>query len=223
LQVFLSLLAAILAVSAQVIPPSQNSATSATDNLNTAHHYNQNFYARDESKIRQHSTTFSNNAEGTTDVATATSDPLPLPAIDSFYPNYPAQHPHFYNVAPYPVYSPVPEYTNTFQNVPIASRFSPHYPLIPYYSLPSSGYLALQPALSVPYSPGTVADLLLNPAIQLLDPTLRQPVYPETSAQTHHSATNTLNSLSAAANPFLASSGSLTDNIAYLKDVLQAV
>jgi hypothetical protein len=223
LQVFLSLLAAILAVSAQVIPPSQNSATSATDNVNTAHYYNQNFYARDESKIRQHSTTFNNNAEGTTDVATATSDPFPLPAIDPFYPNFPSQHPHFYNVAPYPVYSPVPEYANTFQNAPIASRFSPHYPLFPYYSLPSSGYLAVQPALSVPYTPGTVADLLLNPAIQLLDSTLPQPVYPEPSAQTHHSATNTLNSLSAAANPFLASSGSLTDNAAYLKDVLQGV
>jgi hypothetical protein len=95
--------AALLAVSVQVIPPSQNSTTSATDNLNTAHHYNHNFKARDESRIRQHSTTFGNNAEGTTDVATATSDTLPLPVID-----FPAQHPHFCRIAPYPVYSPVP-------------------------------------------------------------------------------------------------------------------
>jgi len=64
---------------------------------------------------------------------------------------------------------------------------------------------------------------LLNPAIQLLDPTLPQPVYLQPPAQTHHSATNTLNSLSAAAKPFLASSGSLTHNTTYLKDVLQAV
>jgi hypothetical protein len=76
--------------------------------------------------------------------------------------------------------------------------------------------------------PGTVTNLLLNPAIQLppvqfLDPILPQPVCPEPSVETHHSATNTLNNLSAAANPFLASSGSLTDNTAYLKDVLQAV
>jgi len=34
------------------------SANSATDNLNTAHHYNHNFYAIDESRIRQHSTDF---------------------------------------------------------------------------------------------------------------------------------------------------------------------
>lgn len=220
---FLSLLSALLAVSAQVIPPSQNSATSATENLNTAHYYNQNFYARDESSIRQHSTTYGNNAEGTTDVATATSDPLQLPAIDPLYTNFPAQHPHLYHIAPYPVYSSVPQYTNTFHNVPIASRFSPQDPLFPYYALPSSSYYYLQPALSVPLPPGTVADPLLNPAIQLLDPTLPQPVYSQPPAQTYLSATNTLNSLSAAANPFLASSGSLTDNTAYLKDVLQAV
>jgi hypothetical protein len=227
LQLFLSLLAALLAVSAQVIPPIQNSATSVAENLSTAQYYNQNFYSRDESRIRQHSTTFGNNAEGMTDVVTATSNPLPLPAIDPFYTNFPAQLPHFCHIAPYPVYSPVPECTNTFHNVPIASSFSPHYPLSPYYALPSSGYLALQPALSVPHTTGTVADLLLNPAIQLpsvqiLDPTLPQPVYPEPPAQTHHSATNTLNSFSAAANPFLPSSGSLTDNTAYLLDVLQA-
>jgi hypothetical protein len=222
LQVFLSLLAAVLTVSAQVMPPSQNSATSATDNVNTAHYYNQNFYAKDESKIRQHWTTFSNNAEGTTDVATATSDPLPLPAIDPLYPNFPSQHPQFYHIAPYPVYSPVPEYTNNFHNVPIASRFSPHDPLFPYYVLPSSGHY-LQPAMTLPYTPGTLADLLLNPAIQLLNPALTQPVYPQPPVQTHHSATNTLNSLSAVANPFLASSSSLTDNTAYLKDVLQGV
>jgi hypothetical protein len=168
LQVFLCLLAAILSVSAQVIPPSQNSATSATDSLNTAHYYNQNFYAKDESRIRQQSTTFGNNAEGTTDVATATSDPLPLPAIDPLYPPFPAQHPHFYHIAPYPVYSPVPQYTNTFHNAPIASRFSPHDPLFPYYALPSSGHYSLQPALSFPIPPDTVADLLLNPAIHLL-------------------------------------------------------
>ena len=220
---FLSLLAALLAVSAQVIPPSQNSATSATDNLNTANYYNQNFYARDESRIRQHSTTFGNNAEGMTDVSTATSDPLPLPAIDPLYPNFPAQHPHYYHIAPYPVYSPVPQYTNTFHNVPIASRFSPHDPLFPYYALSSSGQYSMQPALSVPLPAGTVADLFLNPGIQLIDPTVPQPVYPQPPAQTHHSATNTFNSLSAAANPFLASSGILTDNAAYLKDVLQAV
>jgi hypothetical protein len=223
LQVFLSLLAGFLAVSAQIIPPSQNSATSATDNLNTAQYYNQNFYARDESRIRQHSTTFGNNAEGTTDVAAATSDPLPLPAIAPLYLNFPAQHPHFYHIAPYPVYSPFPQYTNTFDNIPIASRFSPHDPLFPYYALPSSGHYPLQPALSLPLPPGTVADLLLNPAIQLIDPTLPQSVYPGPPAQTHHSATNTLNSLSAAANPFLASSSSLIDSTAYLEDMLQAV
>jgi len=223
LQVLLSLLAALLAVSAQVIPPSQNSATSATDNLNTANYYNQNFYAKDESRIRQHSTTFGNNAEGTTDVSSATSDPLPLPAIDPLYLTFPAQHPHFYHIAPYPVYSPFPQYTNTFHNVPIASRFSPHDSVLPYYALPSSGHYSLQPALSVPLPPDTLADLLLNPAIQLLDPTLPQPVFPEPPAQTHHSASNILNSLSAAANPFLASSGSLNSNTAYLTDVLQAV
>jgi len=38
-----------------------------------------------------------------------------------------------------------------------------------------------------------------------------------------HSATNTLNSLSTAANPFLASSRNLTDNKAYLKDVLKPI
>jgi len=226
--VFLFLLAALLAVSAQIIPPSQNSATSATENLNTAHYYNQNFYARDESRIRQHSTTFGNNAEGTTDVATATSDPLPLSAIDPLYPNYPAQHPHFYHIAPYPVYSPFSQYTNALYDVPIASRFSPRDPMFPYYALPSSGYYSLQPALSVPFPPGTVADLLLNSAIQLppvqvFEPTLPQPVYPEPPLQTFQSATNSLNSISAAANPFLASSGSLTDNTAYLRDVLQAV
>jgi hypothetical protein len=64
LQPFLSLLAALLVDSAQVTSPSQNSAPSATDNLNTAHYYNQNFYARDESSNRQHSTSFGNNAEG---------------------------------------------------------------------------------------------------------------------------------------------------------------
>jgi hypothetical protein len=59
--------------------------------------------------------------------------------------------------------------------------------------------------------------------MQVLDPTLLQPVYPDPPAQIHQSATNTLNSLSAATNPFLASSRSLTDNTAYLKDVLSAV
>jgi len=82
----------------------------------------------------------------------------------------------------------------------------------------------LQLALFFPHTPCTVADLLLNPtAFQLVDTTLPQPIYPQPPAQTHHSPTTTLNNLSAAVNPFLASSTSLTDNTAYLKDVLQAV
>jgi hypothetical protein len=233
LQVFWSLLAALVAVSAQVLPPSQNSATSASENLNTAHYYNQNFYARDESRVRQHSTTFGNNAEGTTDVATATSDPLPLPAVDPFYPTLPVHHPHFHRIAPYPVYGPAAEYANALNNVPTVSRFSPLYaaladPLFPYYVLPSSGYYALQPALPVPNTRAAVDDPFLNPAIelppvQLIDPTLLQPVYSEPPVQTRHSATNNLNRLSAVANPLLASSGSVTDSTAYLRDVLQGV
>ena len=97
-----------LAVSAQVIPPSQNSANSATDNLNPAHYYNHNFYARDESSNQPHSTTFGTNAGVMTTVTTGTSDLLPLPAIDPLYPNFPAQLPQFYHIAPYPVYNPVP-------------------------------------------------------------------------------------------------------------------
>jgi len=63
-QLFLSLFATLLAVSTQVIPPSQNSTTSATDNLNSAHYYNHNFYFRDESMIQHHPTTFGNNVKG---------------------------------------------------------------------------------------------------------------------------------------------------------------
>jgi hypothetical protein len=88
-----SLLAALLAVSAHVIPPSQNSTTSATDNLTTSHYYIHNFYARDESKFWQHSTTFGNNVEVTTDVATATSYSLPLPGFDPLYLNIPSKTP----------------------------------------------------------------------------------------------------------------------------------
>jgi hypothetical protein len=206
------------------MPPSQNSATSASENLNTAHYYNQNFYARDESRIRQHSTTFGNNAEGTTDVTTATSDPLPLPAVEPVYPNLPVQHPHFHHTAPYPVYGTAPEYANTFHNVPIVSRFSPLYAalgdsLFPYYVLP---------ALPLSNTRGTADELFLNPAIELppvplIDPTLLQPVYPEPPVQNYHSATNNFNRLSAFANPLLASSGSVADNSAYLKDMLPVV
>ena len=71
------------------------------------------------------------------------------------------------------------QYTNTFQNVPIASPFSPHYPLYHYYSKSSSDHNALQPALSVSHKPGTVAVLLLNPAIQILESTLPVPFHPQ--------------------------------------------
>jgi hypothetical protein len=70
------------AVFPQFIPPPQKSKTSVTDNLNTAHYYNHNFYIRDEYKIRQQSTNFGNKDEDATGVVTTTSDPLPLAAID---------------------------------------------------------------------------------------------------------------------------------------------
>ena len=52
LQLFLSLFAAKLTVSTQVIPSKQNSTTSVTDNLKTAHYFNHNVYDRDEYRIR---------------------------------------------------------------------------------------------------------------------------------------------------------------------------
>lgn len=68
----------------------QNSTASATNNLNTVHYYNYNFYARDKSRIRQHSTNFDNNAEGMTEVVTTETDPLPLPVLS--LPSLTSQH-----------------------------------------------------------------------------------------------------------------------------------
>ena len=127
------------------------STTSATDNLNTAHYYNHNFYAIDESRIWQHSTDF-NNADYTADVNTATSDPFPLPTIYPLYSKPSAQHPHFYHIAPYPVYSQfsihkhLPQGTNCLP-------FLPHYPPFQYYALPSSGHLPCPSATRQSLSP----------------------------------------------------------------------
>jgi len=115
----------------------------------------------------------------------------------------------------------------TSHNVPIASPLYRHYPLFPYYALPSSDHF-LQPALSVSHTPGTFANLLLNPAIQIIDSTLLRAAYPSDPPLSHqhpqqHRSSILLNSLATGANPFLASSISLTDNTAYLKDVLQPI
>ena len=158
------------------------------------------------------------------------SDPLPLPAIDPLNPHHPVQHPHIYRIAPYLFYGLTPDIANTFNNMPISSYFSPVYatlsdPLYPHRAFPDPAYYTLQNALPVSQTNGILEEPLLNPAIelppvQLVDPTLLQPVYADPPTQSHYSATNNFNRLFAAANPYIASSQIVTDNSAYSKDVL---
>ncbi|KAJ9595975.1 hypothetical protein L9F63_012868 [Diploptera punctata] len=82
--------AAVLAVtSADPFPPNQNVASSASESLNAGSLYNHNSYARDDSKIRQLSTTLTNSGESTRDVATAISEPAHLAAIEALPSYYP--------------------------------------------------------------------------------------------------------------------------------------
>jgi hypothetical protein len=228
-----------VAVSAQLLPPSQNSARSASEHLSAGHYYNRNSYAIDESKVRQQTATGANNAEGTRDVATAISGPAPLPPIEPIYPYYttPAEY-------PYPVYSAPAEVTNPFYGLPLeyanpyysapAVSYTP-FPFAPYGDSLSPYYVVPNPGIPYVTSPlyqtGSIAaEPLLNPGIEIqpmefVDPTLLQAFYPEFPVQAHYSVTNNFNGVSAAANPVSAGTEIVTDNTAYSKDIglLQAL
>jgi hypothetical protein len=222
-----------VAVSAQLLPPSLNRATSASDHLNAGHYYNRNSYAIDESRIRQHTATGANRADGTRDVAAAISAPAPLPPIEPIYPYYstPAEYPYPLYSAPaevtYPFYGLPLEYANPYYSVPTLpytpfpfAAYSD--PLSPYYVVPTPGI----PYVASPfYQTGNIAtDPLLNPGIEIqpvefVDPTLLQAFYPEFPVQAHYSATNNFKGVSAAANPVSAGTEIVTDNTAYSKDI----
>jgi hypothetical protein len=233
LQTILTLGAALVAASAQLVPPSQNSATSTSEHLNAGHYYNRNSYAVDEAKIRQHTATRANNAQVTRDVAAAISGPAPLPPIEPIYPYYstPAEYPYPLYSAPaevtYPFYGLPLEYANPYYSVPTVSYSPFPYaaygdPLYPYYAVPTPGV----PYVASPvYQTGsTAAEPLLNPGIEIepvefVDPTLLEAFYPEFPVQAHYSLTNNFKGVSAAANPVSAGTEILTDNTAYSKDI----
>jgi hypothetical protein len=228
-----------VAVSAQLVPPSQNSARSTSERLSAGHYYNSNSYAIDESRIRQHSTTGANNAEGTRDVAAAIYSPAPLPPIEPIYPYYssPPEYPYPPYGVPsevaYPFYGLPLEYANPYYSVPAVSY--PPFPfaaygdsLSPYHVVPTPGI----PYAATPLyqTVGIPAEPLLNPGIEIqpvefVDPTLLQAFYPEFPVQAHYSVTNNFKSVSAAANPVSAGTEIVTDNTAYSKDIgiLQAL
>ncbi|PSN43840.1 hypothetical protein C0J52_10081 [Blattella germanica] len=85
-------LAAILTVTSSYVLkqphiPNQNSATSTSENQSAGSIFSQNSYARDDSKIRHHSTTFTSNAANSRDVATAISEPAYFPEIEPIHPH----------------------------------------------------------------------------------------------------------------------------------------
>ena len=98
------------------------STNSATDNLNTAHYYNHNFYAIDESRIRQHSTDF-NNADYMADITTATSDPFHCQPFTLSTLN-PRHNTHTSTTSLLIQFIANFQYTSNFHKVLIPSRFS---------------------------------------------------------------------------------------------------
>lgn len=185
-----------MAVSAQVVPPSQNSAISGSENLSAGHYYNWNSYARDESKIRQQTTTIANNAEGTRDVAAAISEPVPLSPIEPISPYYltPVEllYPYYSTPAEitYPFYGLPLEYANPYYGIPVdqgyygfpagvptVPYYAPPYTayadsLYPYYGVPTPGYYDYQHGIPYITSPvfqagGIATEPLLNPSIEL--------------------------------------------------------
>jgi hypothetical protein len=167
----------------EVVHPSQNSATSAPENLNTGHYYSQTWYVRDESKIRQHAITTANDAEGNRDVATAIPEPVQITPIEPTHPYHPVPventRPHYSTPAEltYPFYSLPLEYGNSYYSVPTVPHFTAPYttyddPLYPYYGLPTPGYyeyLHENPYISsLVYQTGDIAtEPFLKPGIEL--------------------------------------------------------
>jgi hypothetical protein len=240
LQTLLSLCAALVAVSAQLVPLSQNSASTASEHLHSGHYNNRKSYAVDESKIRKHTVTGANNAEGSRDVTGAISDPTSLPPIEPIYPYYsiPAEFPYSFYSAPaevtYPFYGLPLEYANPYYSVPAASYFQIPYAayddfLYPYYTVPTPGYYGYQqrvPYIASPLNPrgSLIAEPLLNPGSEIqpaefVDPTLLRAFYPEFPVHAHYSVTNNFKGVSAAANPISAGAEIVSDNTAYSKDI----
>ena len=100
------------------------STNSATDNLNTAHYYNHNFYVIDKCRIWQHSTDF-NKADYVADITTDTSDPFPLPTIYPLSTLNPRHNTHTSTTSLLIPFIANFQYTSTYHKVPFASRFSP--------------------------------------------------------------------------------------------------
>jgi hypothetical protein len=231
-----------VAATAQLVPPSQNGASSASEHLHSGHYYNRKSYAVDESKIRKHTATGTSNAEGSLDVVGAISEPTSLPPIQPIYPYYPI--PAEFVEFPYPLYSAPAEVTYPFYGLPLqypnpyysvpAVPYSPFpyaaydYFLYPYYAVPTPGYDYQQrvPYVTSPfYQRGSlIAEPLLNPGTEIqpaefVDPTLLQAFYPEFPVQAQYSVTNNFKGVSAAANPISAGAEIVTDNTAYSKDI----
>ena len=172
-------MAALLAVaSADVLShpfiPSQNSASSASETLNAGTLYNQNSYARDDSKIRQHSTILANSAENTKDVATAISEPAHLAAIETLPPYYltPAER-------LYPYYSlPGVEKIVPFLSQPAVEQVVPLYSkpaveqVVPLYNKPAVEQVV--PLYSKPVLE-QVVPLYSKPSVEQVVPFLTQP------------------------------------------------
>lgn len=233
-----------MVVSTEVVHPSQNSASSGSQNLKTGHYYSQNAYARDESNVRQHTITTANNAEGTRDAATAIFEPVQVSPIEPLHPYYsvPVELTYPYHSTPAEVTNPLfglpLEYTTPHYSAPTVPYLYPPYtadgdPLYPYYGLPTPGYYEYQheiPYIASPfYQAGYItAEPTISPKIEIkpvgfVDPTLLQPIYPEFPFQTHYSANNNFKGVSAVANPVAAESQIVTDNTAYSKKVLPVV
>ncbi|XP_069688812.1 uncharacterized protein [Periplaneta americana] len=214
------LLVVLATVSADIapfpLPPSQNIASSGVENLNIGNFYNRNSFAKDESKVRHLSTTHSNAAEGTKDIATAISEPVALKAIEPIQPYY-----SFPVEKVYPSEISYPRFASPLEyKFPERNDFYPSSYISPYYS-PAVEYPYSFPAeyqYGVPY----VSAPVYQPVEYVAQPVVEE-FYPEFPVRSHFSANNNFKGVSAAATPVSSASEIVKDNTSYSKDVLPVV